>query len=118
MDERSGILNKAKEGDPKGYKEDELNVGTLKKLEKVPNEQRGEEERKLKLEAKEADRRKKVQERRKRMLEREKREAEVGHDLLLVYPIISYKEQFFVEDNYPIEEKKLRDEIELKKKEA
>ena len=52
------------------------------------------------------------------MIERETKEAEVGHDLILIYPIMTYKEQYFIEDNYPIEERKLKDEIEVKKKEA
>jgi len=46
----------------------------------------------LKAEAKEAERKKKIQERRKRMIERETKEAEVGHDLILIYPIMTYKE--------------------------
>ena len=72
----------------------------------------------MKAEAKEAERKKKLLDRRKRMLERDKREAEVQGDLILIYPLVTYKEQFYIEDQFPIEERRLKDEIESKKKEA
>jgi len=46
----------------------------------------------MKAEAKEADRKKKILDRRKRMLEREKKEANVESDLMLIYPLVTYKE--------------------------
>ena len=39
-----------------------------------------------------------------------------GHErLVLVYPLIKYEQDFFIADNYPIEEKALRQEIEKKR---
>ena len=51
------------------------------------------------------------------MIIREESEREVCNDLVLIYPLISYKQQFFIEENFEEEEKKLIKEIEAKKKE-
>lgn len=53
----------------------------------------------------------------KRMIQREESEAEVCNELVLIYPLISYKQQYFIEANIEEEEKKLVKEIEAKKKE-
>ena len=54
---------------------------------------------------------------RKRMIIREEAEREVCNDLVLIYPLVSYKQQYYIEDNLEEEEKKLIKEIEAKKKE-
>ena len=41
-------------------------------------------------------------ERKKRMIEREKAEAEVGEDLILIYPLITYQQEFWLEENFPV----------------
>ena len=54
---------------------------------------------------------------RKRMIIREEAEREVCNDLVLIYPLVYYKQQYYIEDNLEEEEKKLIKEIEAKKKE-
>ena len=44
---------------------------------------------------------------RRRMIIREESEREVCNDLVLIYPLISYKQQYFIEDSLEDEEKKL-----------
>ena len=57
-------------------------------------------------------------ERKKRMMDREKAEAEVGEDLILIYPLITYQQEFWLEENFPAEEKAFLDEMAEKRKEA
>ena len=45
------------------------------------------------------------------MLLREQLEAKVGHGLILLYPLISHQDEFFIEDEFGIEEKALKAEI-------
>jgi hypothetical protein len=52
---------------------------------------RAEEERKIKIVQKQKERDDREKERRRRMLIREDKEAQVCNDLLLIYPLISYK---------------------------
>jgi hypothetical protein len=52
------------------------------------------------------------------MLERENMEAEVCGDLVLIYPMIPYKLDFYIEENYEAMKKKLEEEIKQKEKEA
>jgi hypothetical protein len=49
------------------------------------------------------------------MLERENGELEQAKDLKLIYPLLNYRQQFWLEDNYESEERLLKDEIESKK---
>lgn len=51
-------------------------------------------------------------------MKREKAEALVGKDLVLIYPLVKYEHQYFIEDQFPIEEKALKLEIETKRQEA
>ena len=108
FEERNGLLDKAKtivmddekkkaeEGKDKDatnvkFKEDDLALGQIKKLEKEQNMQnRAEEERRLKMQMKMEQKAKKEAERKKRMIEREKAEVAVGEDLILIYPLITY----------------------------
>ena len=52
------------------------------------------------------------------MVKREEDEKTVGLGLVLLYPLISYEQEFFVEVNFPIENKRFKKEIEEKRKEA
>ena len=47
------------------------------------------------------------------MLMREKLEAKGGSGLILLYPLISHPDEFFIEDEFGVEEKGLRAELEL-----
>ena len=49
---------------------------------------------------------------------REKNEALVCNDLQLIYPIVSYDNEFKLEAQYPINEKRLHQRIAMAKKEA
>jgi hypothetical protein len=51
------------------------------------------------------------------MIKREKNEAKVCNDLILIYPLISYENQFKIEDTFNMHYQKLKQEIENKKKE-
>ena len=93
MDDEKKKVEENKEKDPANqkFKEDDLALGQIKKLEKEQNMQnRAEEERKLKMQMKMEQKAKKEAERKKRMIEREKAEAEVGEDLILIYPSLTY----------------------------
>lgn len=50
-------------------------------------------------------------------MEREKNEQRANTDLLLIYPLIPYKWQFYIEENFNEEEKMFKKEIEQKKQE-
>ena len=39
-------------------------------------------------------------------------------NLELIFPLIPYKLEFYIQDNYESEEKIMKDEIEIKRKEA
>ena len=60
----------------------------------------------------------KEKEKKQRMLQRENEEAEVCGDLVLIYPLIPYKLEFFIEDNYEATKQKLEEEIKQREKEA
>lgn len=53
-----------------------------------------------------------------RALIREKNEALVCNDLILIYPIVSYDNEFKLEAQIPLMEKKLQQDIGQKKREA
>ena len=136
FEERNGLLNKAQtivmddekkkveDGKDKDvvnqkFKEDDLALGQIKKLEKEQNMQnRAEEERKLKIQMRMEQKAKKEADRKKRMIEREKAEAEVGEDLILIYPMLTYQQEFWLEENFDKEEKLFLEEVAEKKKEA
>jgi len=46
------------------------------------------------------------------MIEREENEARVSSDLVLIYPLVTYQKQYWLEDNFEAEEKLLKEEIE------
>jgi hypothetical protein len=77
-----------------------------------------EEQRKIKARAKQIQAENRRKNQINRALIREKAEALVCNDLLLIYPKISYDNEFKFEAQIPIMEKKLHQEIALKKKEA
>ena len=56
--------------------------------------------------------------RREKAIQREKNEARVCNDLVLIYPKVSYENEFKLEELFQKHEKILRAEIEQKKKEA
>jgi len=51
------------------------------------------------------------------MLLREEEEAEIQKktELILIYPLINYAQDYYIEENFPIQEKNLRKEIEEKR---
>ena len=77
-----------------------------------------EEQRKVKAKAKQMQADTKRKNLVNQALIREKNEALVCNDLILIYPIISYDNEFKLETQLPINEKRLHFEIAQKKKEA
>lgn len=57
----------------------------------------------------------KAEERKKRFLEREKAERAASNDLVLIYPLIPYKLEFFMKEKFDAEEKALLKDIEERK---
>ena len=52
------------------------------------------------------------------MIERERLEASVHTELLLIYPLVPHKWEFWIEDNFAEEEKEFRKLLDSKKAEA
>ena len=76
---------------------------------------KAEEERKIKAQIKQQEKEERERERRKRAIKREKAEAKACGELLLIYPLVPYAKQFWIEDNYPKEVINLKKEIQAKK---
>ena len=57
-------------------------------------------------------------ERKKRAIIRERNEAAVKSQYTLIYPLVTYEHEQFIEENFEFEERKLKLEIEKKKQEA
>jgi hypothetical protein len=96
-----------------------MSVPQIKKMEAEENdEDRAAYEMRIKAEYKALKKKKEAYERRKFAIDREKKEADPniakqnehnGHcNLSLIYPLVKYEEEFFIKDNYPVEEKALK----------
>ena len=70
------------------------------------------EQRRLAQMIKQQERDAREAERRARMLVREVAEAANSHELILIYPLISYEKEFYIEEQFEVEMKALKDEIE------
>lgn len=100
------------------FKEDVNKHSELAKLEKEANtKNKADEERKLKQQFKEQQKKDKEMDRKKRFIRRENAEAKACNDLVLIYPLIKHKLEFFLEENYNQEEKDLLKQIDEKKEE-
>ena len=64
------------------------------------------------------ERKEKALKKRKKMVERERLEAAVHTELLLIYPLVPHKWEFWIEDNFEAEEKEFRKLLDSKKGEA
>ena len=56
--------------------------------------------------------------RKARAIKREQDEAEKSNELILIYPLITYEKEFWLQDNYADELAEFKEEIEIKKHEA
>lgn len=54
-------------------------------------------------------------ERRGKMLIREENEAANSNELILIYPLVSYEKEFYIEEHFEVEMKALKEEIEEKR---
>ena len=80
-------------------------------------EERVQEARKAAAAAKKEEKEAKIREQKMKMLERENEEAQNQGDLVLIYPLIPYKLEFYIEENFERVKAKLVEEIKEKEKE-
>lgn len=74
-----------------------------------------EEERKLKQLLKKQGKEDRDKERRRRQIQRDKDERKTDNMFVLVYPLITAEQEYYIEDNFAAEEKALKAEINAKR---
>lgn len=98
------------------FQEDVMKNSELNKIDKEAQaKDKGAEERKLKAMFAAQKKKEKAEERKKRFLDREKAERAACNDLVLIYPLIPYKLEFFIKEKFDAEERALLKEIEERK---
>lgn len=73
------------------------------------------EQRRLTNMIKQQERDAREKERRGKMLIREENEAANSNELILIYPLVSYEKEFYIEEHFEVEMKALKEEIEEKR---
>ena len=100
--------------DDKVYKEDTEKHEDIQKIQRQQTiQKRAQDEKKVKEQGKLDHKAKKEADKRKRMLDRERNEAAVPEsELVLIYPLVPYRWQFYIDDNFAAEEKLFHKEVE------